>query len=689
MDDLFKRSKFSIVIPVKGETDDYEVKIVSTGFLDELHKQMALSKKFDVKTILKTLTGCFDREDIYMSCSCPDFCLDENTKIKLLNNQVKTVKELKEMFDNGEELWVYSTDENGDFKPGKVNSVWISGYTQDMIKVTLDNGESVITTPNHRFMLRNGEYEEAQNLKEGQSLMPLYFKIDTKGYEEVKINSTTYPTKFESVYKRVANDVLKEEVESVANRAEDNQVQIHHMDFNKLNNYPSNLKPMGRLEHWHYHCDIARDPERHQKWRRAGEKYNALVADHSTPEYLRQAEICRNNVNKYYAEHTQEEISQARREAGVYNDEWKKKIGKGNHEAWENYTEEEYKKRCAINYATNHKEGMKELQSQLRKDWYKEHPEHIETCKKNVLKAQEAVRGVPKSAETKEKMRQARLNEEPEHRQKRIENFKLAMSQKTPEEIARMSTKNRDSRMLRVIKDIYSNGEKLTNESYKRYKRGGDPNIEKFFSSIDEMKSYFNVDEQFNHKIIKIERIRYEEPKPVYDIEVEKYNNFYVDAGIILHNCYRYQYWASRNKYNSGPNQPSNGKWIRNPDDSLGSGCKHCLLVLSNNSWILPCCRVIYNYVTWMEEHKQQMYAEQIYPAIYEKEYEDGVQLDLLATDELGNEDEIKAGNIHKGRDTRGRFTSEQEPGQFKKKQEPNNTPNNDTSNEEEGEEEQ
>lgn len=501
---------------------------------------MAISKNFDLKTVTKTLTSCFDRDDVFIYCTCPDFCLDENTKIKLLNNQVKTVKELKEMFDNGEELWVYSTDENGDFKPGKVNSVWISGYTQDMIKVTLDNGESVITTPNHRFMLRNGEYEEAQNLKEGQSLMPLYFKINNKGYEDVKINSTTYPTKFESVYKRVANDVLAEEVESIANRAEDNQVQIHHMDFNKLNNYPSNLKPMGRLEHWRYHCDIARDPERFKKFKMAGEKYNALVADHSTPEYLRQAEICRNNMSKYYAEHTREEISQAMKDAGVYGDEWKRKIGKSNHEVWENYTEEEYKKRCAVNYATNHREGMKELQSQLKRDWYKEHPEHIEVCKKNLLKAQEATRGVPKSAETKEKMRQTRLNESEETKQSRLSKTRLAMAQKSAEELELKKKRQVDSRVLNAIKSIYANGGELTEESYAPYKKKGAPDIIKKFGSIEATKQYFGIDENFNHKIVKVERIHYEEPRPVYDIEVEKYNNFYVDAGVVLHNCYRF-----------------------------------------------------------------------------------------------------------------------------------------------------
>jgi len=167
MNNLFKKGIFTVIIPVRGETDNYEVTIRFEGVVDELHKQMRTYKDFDIKTVMKTLTGCFDRQNVFMHCSCPDFCLEENTKIRLFNNDIKTIKEIKEMYDSGEEIWVYSTDEQGNPKPGKVNEVWVSSYTQDMIKVTLDNGKSITTTPNHKYMLRDGRYEEAQNLIAG------------------------------------------------------------------------------------------------------------------------------------------------------------------------------------------------------------------------------------------------------------------------------------------------------------------------------------------------------------------------------------------------------------------------------------------------------------------------------------------------------------------------------------------
>ena len=49
-----------------------------------------------------------------------------------------------------------------------------------LVEVTLDNGEVLRCTPNHKFMLRDGTYREAQNLVENDSLMPLYRRYPTE-----------------------------------------------------------------------------------------------------------------------------------------------------------------------------------------------------------------------------------------------------------------------------------------------------------------------------------------------------------------------------------------------------------------------------------------------------------------------------------------------------------------------------
>ena len=89
---------------------------------------------------------------------------------------------------------------------------------------------------------------------------------------------------------------------------------------------------------------------------------------------------------------------------------------------------------------------------------------------------------------------------------------------------------------------------------------------------------------------------------------------------------YRFNYWRTQQGQNSDApeNRPSN---ITNPNDNLGSGCKHILLVLSNNSWVLRVARVINNYIVYMEKHYPKLYADIIYPAIYGKDYDEPVQL--------------------------------------------------------------
>lgn len=104
---------------------------------------------------------------------------------------------------------------------------------------------------------------------------------------------------------------------------------------------------------------------------------------------------------------------------------------------------------------------------------------------------------------------------------------------------------------------------------------------------------------------------------------------------------YRFNYYATRNSINSGTPETRPSK-ITNPDDSLGSACKHVLLVLNNTSWIIRVARVIVNYIKYMKVHYQKLYADIIHPAVYGTEYEEPVQLsidDMENTDTLAGEE--------------------------------------------------
>lgn len=168
--DLFIRTG-TLTVPVS--VGDYTVTIHVSGIMKLIRKELDRSNKTlpDRPLVYKALREAVDTCQIQVNCTCPDFCLVGETEIKLINGKVIPVSEMKDMFDNGEQLYVYSVDENGEFVPGKVLSVWISGSSKDFIKITLDNEKEIITTPEHLYLKRDGTYVEARNLKETDSLM--------------------------------------------------------------------------------------------------------------------------------------------------------------------------------------------------------------------------------------------------------------------------------------------------------------------------------------------------------------------------------------------------------------------------------------------------------------------------------------------------------------------------------------
>lgn len=300
MNKLFKEDTLVVNIPVIGETDQYTVTIKMEGVVSEIAKNIKNNNnKLEYKTILQALTKVFNTANIYVKCTCDDYCLHPDTKIKLLDGTTVTVEELeKKVKTSSTPIYLYSVDDKGDFKPGKIKDVWVSGSANEMLKITLDNGKSIITTPEHPYMLRTGQYKEAKDLEVGSSLMPLYFGTTANGYETVKANSKA-TTEFYSTYKQVANALLQKEIEEAKERSGEDIIAIHHKDFNKSNNSPENLLPMGVQEHYKYHYEHVFDSGAFDKFKTAGEEYRKLVMDHTTPEYKKQAAVMSTAMQDY------------------------------------------------------------------------------------------------------------------------------------------------------------------------------------------------------------------------------------------------------------------------------------------------------------------------------------------------------------------------------------------------------
>lgn len=166
-------------------------------------------------------------------------CFTGDTKISLLDGRELSFSDLASG-KAGESFWVYSCDSTGNVVAGHAHSVRLTRKNAELVKVTLDNGEPIRCTPDHRFLMRDGTYQEASRLKADDSLMPLYRRENENGYEEF---SNPRTGGWRQTYTTVAFGVGGHGRGLVA----------HHYDFNKHNNSPDNLIPMTRSAHRRLH----------------------------------------------------------------------------------------------------------------------------------------------------------------------------------------------------------------------------------------------------------------------------------------------------------------------------------------------------------------------------------------------------------------------------------------------------
>jgi len=173
-------------------------------------------------------------------------CLTKDTKISLLDGRECSIEQLLSEYSN-KSFWVYSCDENQNIVPGRAHHVRYVGK-KPVLRITLDNGEKIKCTSDHKFLLRNGEYKTAVNLNIGESLMPLYRKIKFDKYEAIMQLDTQ---KYELTHRLVASNLLKKSI----NKSNDRMI-VHHKNFNSRDNTPENLEWMSWEDHTKKHQEL-------------------------------------------------------------------------------------------------------------------------------------------------------------------------------------------------------------------------------------------------------------------------------------------------------------------------------------------------------------------------------------------------------------------------------------------------
>jgi len=103
-------------------------------------------------------------------------CLSGDTEIALVDGRILSLEQLVAEQEQGREHFCYTIRRDGKIGVELAINARITRRQADVVRVGLDNGESVVCTPDHPFMLRDGSYMIAERLMKGDSLMPLYRK---------------------------------------------------------------------------------------------------------------------------------------------------------------------------------------------------------------------------------------------------------------------------------------------------------------------------------------------------------------------------------------------------------------------------------------------------------------------------------------------------------------------------------
>jgi len=386
----------------------------------------------------------------------PDFeadveqCLTGDTKIPLLDGTEVCIKDLV----GRNEFWVYSYDTNGSLHSGRGYDARLTIKNAPIYGVKLDSGEVIKATANHPFMMRDGTYKSVSELQPKDSLMPLYRRYTSAGYELVKLN-TRGSYGWVATHKILAMNGLNNGIEFDKNSV------IHHKDRNARNNSPDNLELMTRDDHINEHRNDMKS-----------------------------------GIHPIHSVESKDKSTKARREM------WKK----ARQEDWMI----EHIKRSSIDITRYNKSDAHRAVARKMGNT---------VGIKNLRDPEIAARAIESSTK-----RIIEMNKE-DNPMWSDENRKI-VSEKAKK---RMNDPVFKEAHREKIKQAYNDG-KFEHLKVARWKG---PHKYHVLKGKKNEKCPFCFE---NHKVVSVEFLGYED---VYDISVEKYNNFALSAGVVVHNSLR------------------------------------------------------------------------------------------------------------------------------------------------------
>lgn len=432
-------------------------------------------------------------------------CLGGDTLVALTDGRNLSLKDLLEEDKKGKKNFCYTIRKDGTIGVEEIINPRITKQNEEVIKVVLDNNQGIICTPDHKFMLKNGEYKEARYLTNEDSLMPLNRKIS-------KIGGRITIDGYEMVWDPsrdlwIFSHMLADEFNLRHNVYTKNQGDArHHIDFKKLNNDPTNIIRISKEEHMLFHTQH-------------------LIKTLHTPETKKKAAIA--HQSREYKKKMSDWANQT---------EVKALMSQNSKKLW---LDQNYK-----NYMVSKFKEFYDTHEEYRKTNNKILDEQQKIYWANPVNRQRAAEKVRKFFEENPDARSylSNLAKEQWKDKNLIEWRRLKTKEQwTPGfRLKRKETYNKTyyNKTISFMKKILEEKGNLKNFDFERIENNDKSILStstfctRFFKgNVDDMIEAVN---NWNHKIKRLEQIN--KKIDVYDIEIPETHNFALASGIFVHN---------------------------------------------------------------------------------------------------------------------------------------------------------
>ena len=189
-------------------------------------------------------------------------CITGDTLIAVADG--RNAVSIKLLSEEGCDVPVYCKDKNGKTRIRWMRNPRITGYSQEIFEVLLDDGSIIKCTPNHKFLMKNGLMKPAIDLKSGDSLMimPKWQTTWAEIMKEEKKKKNHYWMLNDGRNNIFEHTLIYEELNKT--KVQPGHV-IHHKDKNSLNNNLTNLELILKDQHDALH-DISGDRNPMRFW---------------------------------------------------------------------------------------------------------------------------------------------------------------------------------------------------------------------------------------------------------------------------------------------------------------------------------------------------------------------------------------------------------------------------------------